>query len=179
MTLRPDQQFRYHQTANANPDSQVPGRYSAKGEGKEESELFQFRGPGWVRREIAKMIESKKFPHLETASDLLRQAVINEVEYLISQDYVPTSVWAQMRILDEMNATKRQELRFQKVAREFDDNIRGFIAEGAFDECASMLTRFKYYVSKMPECRFKERWKKEVARIEDMVEGHKRKEAAK
>lgn len=175
--MRPDQQFRHHQPTE--PDSLVPGRWSAKGETKEESELFQFRGPGWVRREIAKLVEAKKFPHLETASDLMRQAIINEVEFLISQDYVPTSVWAQMRIMDEMNATKRQELRFQKVAREFDDNIRGFMGEGAYDECASMITRFKYYVSKMPECRFKEKWKKEVARMEAVVDENKKREAAK
>lgn len=161
--MRSEIQWRHHQTIDS--DTQVPGK-GKRGDG--ESELFQFRGPAWLRREISKMIEAKKFPHLETASDLMRQAVINEVEYLMTIGYVSTSVWGQMRIMDDLNSQKRQELRFNKVAQDFQANIRGYWEEGATAECRSMIARFEYYINQMPECRFKEKWKRELKKYEHM-----------
>lgn len=159
--LKPESEFREH--LYDNPDSQVPGKSR---NGESESYPFQFRGPAWVHREIQKLIESKKFPHLETASDLMRQAVISEVEYLISVGYVPTSVWGQSRIMDELNSQKRAELKFHKVAQDFNENIMVYWREGEKGECRQLLARFRSYVASMPECHFKRKWKKELKKYD-------------
>jgi hypothetical protein len=100
--------------------------------------------------EIAKIMESGKFPQYDTRSDLYVHAIVRHIDWLNSIDDIPGSILAEIHQINEIAKEEVRKLKFSRSIEAISAVIGDVIAmPNGRIEAARMLTVMAGHISRM------------------------------